>query len=504
MPEESSSFRRSRPDALLLLLIVVLCGAFLRITLLSHEALEGDEIFSLHVVLMPPLQELAAIRADLVHPPLYYFLLQATAKIWGASAYGIRVLSLLCGILSIPLVWLIGRGLPGQRVTALLAAALLALNQSHIFYSQEARSYAWYTLLTMAFVLWMIRITATPERIVTIGDWVAAALLMILLVYTHYVGAIYVASAVLAVLLARTSRGQKVGVFLCALFAALTFLPWLAAIAGVYHQKQGVGENLDWQGHPDLYALKQVLASSLGIPSFHGSTTLVLLVIALLGLAAILLTPRHIANSPAPVILLCLGILPPVIVFILSRPPINLPLFGLRHFLPSIPCMILLCSYGLDRLAQKAMTYRAAATAFGAVVLLLIAAVPTMQNLRSRPSRIPYDVVSHAVMLDHAEGMPAYATWFYGVGEPVNFYCATQCVNPLPEADAALPSKFVLLFRPRSSSDTQRLEQLQHEGFSEIQQQYYTDGGHSIYGTTLAVLQRSQPENSTGVATAGH
>src|SRR5579862_9340591 len=87
-----------------LLLLIVLIAAFLRIYPLKHEALSGDELFSLRVALAPLHESYTMVRDDLVHPPLYYLLLKIGVSIWGASAVGLRLLSLAAGILTIPLV----------------------------------------------------------------------------------------------------------------------------------------------------------------------------------------------------------------------------------------------------------------------------------------------------------------------------------------------------------------------------------------------------------------
>ena len=479
----------------------MVCGTLFRLASLQHEALEGDEIFSRHMALLSPSNEITAIRDDLVHPPLYYFLLQTTTRLWGASPDGIRGFSLLCGIASIGLIALLGCTLPDSRFTGLLAAALLALNQTHLFYSQEARSYAWYTLLVLLLVLWVWRVTRLSGSPPSLRHWMVGILLMTMLVYTHYVGAVYVGCAVLAILLSSIPGTRRIAAFVCATVAALFFVPWLIAIAGVYKNKRGIGDNLDWQGHPTIYSLKEVFASALGLLEIRGGTSFVLLVIALLILAALLSGRRHpLRQSPVVLTLLILSVLPPIILFFLSRPPFNLPIFGLRHLLPSIPLIIVLCCYGLDLLAQRISSRSTLVLSAGSVFLLTIAILPTLHRALARPSRIPYDLVSQEVEKDRAAGVPAYATWFYGVGEPVNFYCAAPCVEQLPPDHQQLPSQIVVLFRPKSSQEVQQYKRLQQDGFSEIENHYYTDGEHSIYGTTLAVLRRSSPSPANGTA----
>jgi hypothetical protein len=488
--EGSFPLRVSRP-ALLLLLFILICGAALRFISLPHEALEGDELFSRRIVLLSPSSEMSAIRTDLVHPPLYYLLLQATTKIWGVSAVGVRAFSLLCGIVSIGLIAFLGLTLPEGRYAGMLAAALLALNQTHIFYSQEARSYAWYALVVLLLLLWVWRITDLNISPPSMRHWVIGTLLMIMLVYTHYVGAIYVGCAVLAIIVSKVPGSRCIASLACGAIAAASFIPWLVAIAGVYRDKHGVGENLDWQGHPTFSGLNEVYVSALGDLNIHGSSKLVVLTIFLLVLAALLLgRQRKINQSPIVLALLFLSILPPLIVFFLSRPPINLPLFGLRHCLPSIPPLILLCCYGVNRLAEKARPRFALVFGICSTILLILAAIPSLRAIASQPSRIPYDVVSQEVAKDRGAGIPAYAVWFYGVGEPVNFYCVSPCVSEIPQDHRQLPSQIVVLFRSGSSGETQKYRQLQDEGFRKIEEHYYSDGRHSIYGTTVAVLKR--------------
>ncbi|MCU1248654.1 MAG: hypothetical protein JWQ49_1683 [Edaphobacter sp.] len=499
MSEISSRLRFSR-GALLLLLFILLCGAALRLASLPYEALEGDEIFSRQVVLLSVPSEISAIREDLVHPPLYYFLLQASTRLWGSGAGGLRGFSLLCGIASIGLIALLGRTLPQSRFAGILAAALLALNQIHIFYSQEARSYTWYSLLVLLLVLWVWRVTLLTGPPPTLRHWVLGTVLMTALVYTHYVGAIYVGSAVLALLISRIPVSTRIAAVVCATIAAICFLPWVVAISRVYKEKHGIGNNLDWQGHPNAKNLIQAFASTFGILQGHGTIKIAFLLITfllpLLLILAVFLIGRRppLRHSPVLLTLFFLSVLPPVVVFLLSRAPFNLSLFGLRHFLPSIPVlMLLLCSYGIDRLAQRANSRSTFAYTVGSALLLSLTAIPTLQSLVSRPSRIPYNLVSREVERDRLAGVPAYTTWFYGIGGPVNFYCADVCVTELPPDHHPLPSQMVLLYRPALPQELQQYQRLQQEGFVEIEQRYYTNGTRGEFGTTLSVLRRTSP-----------
>ena len=77
----------------------------------------------------------------------YYVLLRP----WLHFGYGegtVRLLSVIPGVLSIPLMYLLGRKLFGQR-TAILAALFLAFNACAVFVSQEARAYSFVVLAVL-------------------------------------------------------------------------------------------------------------------------------------------------------------------------------------------------------------------------------------------------------------------------------------------------------------------------------------------------------------------
>ncbi len=318
--------------ALVVLIFIVILGAAARFITLSRESVDGDELFSRSIALLPIHSGLDVVRNDLVHPPFYYLLLKAGTTVWGASILGIRLWSLVFGVATLPLIMAVGRTLPGVRHAGVLAAAMLAVNEYHIFYSQQARSYAFYTFLVMLLVFWVSVITKEGEQNL---PSVVGFSLMVLLLYTHYVAALYVFAVIVAILVCNVPQRTKIFVMLASVTAAMAFVPWIITLAGVYRARHGVGENLDWQGHPSLYDLKEIWASSLGIMEFKGATTLAFCLVAMLSVTALIQLSRRQSLRDAPIIvaLALVSILPPLALFILSLKPFNYPLFGLRHLL---------------------------------------------------------------------------------------------------------------------------------------------------------------------------
>jgi uncharacterized membrane protein len=278
-------------------LLILLLALFLRVAHLACESVDGDELFSRRVALADTTRAWTMAKQDLVHPPLYYFFLKTTIPSGEVStADDIRRLSLAAGAVAIVIMVLIGFAAPEIRVPALLAALLLALNKVHVFYSQQARSYALYTALVAFLLLWRVLADRYWRRP---WYWVSGTILMVAITWTHYVGALFCAACVLPMTFtnyggART-RATRVLPLASLAVAALLFLPWLIPEVAIYRQKAGLSGNLEWQGLPTAFDLKMVFANYVGIPDFRGATTLAFLVGALLLCCAFL--PRTGAES---------------------------------------------------------------------------------------------------------------------------------------------------------------------------------------------------------------
>lgn len=83
-------------------------------------------------------------KADF-HPPLFFIIIWIWSKVFGISEIAVRIPSVIFGVLTIYMVYLIAQRLHSKTL-ALLTALLLAVNPLHIYYSQEARMYALTTL----------------------------------------------------------------------------------------------------------------------------------------------------------------------------------------------------------------------------------------------------------------------------------------------------------------------------------------------------------------------
>jgi uncharacterized membrane protein len=477
--------------ALAVLFFIVIFGAAARFAILSRESVDVDELFSRSVALLPIHSGLDVVRNDLVHPPFYYLLLKAGTTVWGASVLGIRLWSLMFGVATIPLVMAVGTRLPGVRHAGFLAAAMLAVNERHIFYSQQARSYSFYTFLVMLLVFWVSEITREGEHNLSS---VVGFPLLVLLLYTHYVAALYIFAVIVAILVCNVPKRTKILVALASVTAALAFVPWVITVAGVYRAKHGVGENLNWQGHPSLYDLKFIWASSLGVMEFKGATTLAFCLVAILSVTTLIQLSRRKSLRDAPIIVavVLVSILPPLALFILSVKPFNFPLFGLRHLLPSVISLCLFCCYGLETVARHFERQDRLLFTMGSLVLLTFCFIPTFTMFTHRPIKVPYETMATAVQLQVGNGGKVNTTWPSGIGRVVNFYCKESCVQPLPADYSTLGKQITLLYRPAVSKEAQRYQDLIKDGFTPSSNTYYTDGRQSAFGTLMVLLTQER------------
>jgi mannosyltransferase len=123
-------------------------------------------------------------------------------KLFGAGEAGIRSLSAVVGVATIPVIYLCGRELV-SRWAGVVAAALGAVSPFLIWYSQEARSYMLFGLLCVVALLFCARATRTGSGR-DVAGWGAASTLA---VFTHFFAGFFVAPTGLWLLWRLRSRG---------------------------------------------------------------------------------------------------------------------------------------------------------------------------------------------------------------------------------------------------------------------------------------------------------
>ncbi len=156
-------------------------AAVLRFVGIGHQGFWFDEANTALLVHFSPGKMLGLIPQSESTPPLYYCVAWVWARIFGYGEAGLRSLSALCGVLTVPVAYGAGRKLLSERA-GVFAAALTACNPFLIWYSQEARSYSMLVLLTAVALLAFAYALADPTPR-TVLAWVVASALALA---THY------------------------------------------------------------------------------------------------------------------------------------------------------------------------------------------------------------------------------------------------------------------------------------------------------------------------------
>lgn len=333
---------------------IVVLGAFVRLAGLGDKSLWIDESFSVWVA-RQPLGTVWRLTADLdLHPPLYYTLLHHWLAVGGDSEAAARSLSALLGVLTLPVVHLIGTRI-GGRSLGLVAAGLLAVSPMHVYYAQQARMYTLLTLLAAVSVLCLLHLigparTVPPRR----PDrwWVGFAVATALAVLTHNTAVLLpvtIALFVAATHLAGRSRAVPAapdpapswfrgprGVVTGLAAALLLWLPWLP---GFLSQTRRVDEEF-WLPSPTL---DTVLDHWLDLVALFGPEGPYRLPIVLGAAALAVLGARRLRRTPAVVLLLALLVLAPVVIELLVS--VRRPIFYTQTLVwTAVPLCVLLAA----------------------------------------------------------------------------------------------------------------------------------------------------------------
>jgi mannosyltransferase len=152
-----------------LVIIITLVGGFLRVLLLGTKGMWLDETFSVWMASHNVVDMLQWIVRIDQHPPLYYLLLHYWIAFNGDTPYSARLLSVLFGAGTIPMIYLIGKRMSGE-VMGLVAAVLLALSLFNIYFAQETRMYTLLTFNAAVAIYALVRLLTDSRSVRPIGS----------------------------------------------------------------------------------------------------------------------------------------------------------------------------------------------------------------------------------------------------------------------------------------------------------------------------------------------
>ena len=209
-----------------MLLVVTGIGFILRVRYLNCYSLWFDEMMQVMVA--------SAEWKSLFHhvslhssPPLDYILMKFVILMFGNADWVVRMPALLFGVASLPVFYCLASALTNQQ-NGLIASTLLAFAPMAILYSQEARMYSLFLLLSLiSYYLTLLLIEKNNLKTGLLLGFVNG-----LLILTHYFGvfviALETAMLIFWSLVSGNTRNKVRLVVASLMLTFLVFLPWLS------------------------------------------------------------------------------------------------------------------------------------------------------------------------------------------------------------------------------------------------------------------------------------
>ncbi|MBV9166726.1 MAG: glycosyltransferase family 39 protein [Solirubrobacterales bacterium] len=346
------------------LVILLAVSAYVRTRALGGQFWIDEAIttgISLH-----PMSAIPGILRHDGNPPLYYLLLHFWMRMFGASESATHALSLVFGLLTIPVAMWAGWSLFGRRV-GLIAAILYAFNAWLTTYAEETRMYELMALLGLIATAAFLHGFLYRRRRYLFLFAVALALML----YTHSWGIFFFAGSLIALIpvfvVTDDRRGLLRDAMLTFFGAGVLFIPWLPNV--IY---QATHTGAPWSHAPGLGTPLLISRDLLG----GDRVTIALILGCVAGLAALFtrrLRRSHDAVGLWTLIAIAAGTL--AIAWLGSQ---ITPAYVSRYFAPVLPAILLIAALGCAR----------------AGIVGIAVVVATIAFLVPHPSQFAYPVKS--------------------------------------------------------------------------------------------------------------
>lgn len=394
--------------------IIMAVAAALCTFQLGREGLWIDELFSIRDA---SIGGIGAVYQATSTRPLYYLLLSVWMQFGSSEAY-LRSLSVIFAIISVFLIYRLGRRLDGEP-TGLIAAGLLTLSPLFISHAQEVRMYVLSLCMGLAGTLFLANaLLIHPDEQPSQKNLAGWALFRLLAIYTVPLNVGLLFPDVLVVLLRFRKRPGillKFGAWLLVILAL-----WSPSILNVASDAAPDTEYaLDRERYlkpPGLqnliYPLKfwmvppQIVRLGKGAHWFYKVFTL-----PVLGVIGAGLIRKH--KSPASFWMGAWFVLPLSLIVIYSR--IGAQLWEPRYVLFASPYLFLLIAAGFARLWQQ---WRPAFLVIGAIYLFAMGwAIHTYYDVQNRD-----DYRFNIETIEQQEQPGDAIVWGYEWDDPLNYY----------------------------------------------------------------------------------
>jgi len=180
--DESQDYFGIKPKYCLVMIIML--AIFFRMFNISQTSLWTDELATYWSSTAPTVQEtIDRVAATQGQSPLYFLIERAFIKSLPESEFSVRLLSLIASIISVYLMFHLGKQIFGDEKRALFASLVFAIHDVSIYYAQEARAYSLGIMFVLLSMIFFLRLFNSRSVI----NLILYMIFSMLTFYSHYV-----------------------------------------------------------------------------------------------------------------------------------------------------------------------------------------------------------------------------------------------------------------------------------------------------------------------------
>ena len=387
-----------------LILLIILCsGLFLRFWGITSESYWLDEAVSVKQAQMNYGTTLEMVKDD-VHLPLYFILLNFWIKLFGISELGSRSLSLIFGVFSIFMIYLLAKKMFSLKV-ALIASALMSVSPIMIYYSQESRPYSLFVLLTLiSFYFFACFVEKNEDKYL-----LAYLFFSLLLIYTHLFSfLVIIVQNVYLLYISRFKLKKLMKWFYCQFTLFLLFTPWIPIIISQIKQTLFT----EWIPKPTISIVLKTFVD------FFGNTLNLLILIFVF--AMFVQRKKFKSGEKNKLILLLIwSTLSFVIVIVYST--IFPSDYNTRYLLFTLPAIIILFSFFISNFTETNKIF-----GYALLVIVILSSLFSVMNQVERTDKDDWRAASEYVKQNIKQDEIILIAPFYQQ-EPFSYYYDNTC-----------------------------------------------------------------------------
>jgi uncharacterized membrane protein len=313
----------------------------LRTTTLTLQSMWVDEVMALHFTEGSFAETVRTIIQPTHNGPLFYFLLFWWRRVVGDSDFAVRFLSVIFGVLTLPLLFQWARKLLTDR-TAALSLWLFAFSPFTLWFAQEAKMYALHMLLAVASSLLLLEAFRKGGWY----RWLLYAALVSTFLYSHLFGGLLVIAQAAMALLLGWRRWRRLAAYVATMLSILlAHAPLVQIVLRAIRRYQ---PRDIWRG---FVPLDVIVRDALGqyfyrvsVPQVSWTAFLLAAGLILVGGLSLLLRRRT-----EPVVVLLHAFAPVLVFYVFS---FRVPVYTAKYLSAVVPALFVLAAWGVEALSR--------------------------------------------------------------------------------------------------------------------------------------------------------